>query len=124
MRAKHVAAVSAMMLANEEGEVGVAALAPEHGFVLNPARPAVILDCIESVKMIVQMIEVLQLNIAIRTMEPKSSTANLALTTVGMGAYTQEICLESALKRERWSVVTLMNILFSTACSSLICGDR
>ena len=44
MRAKNVAAVPAMMLADQEREVRVAALAPENGFVLNPARPAVVLD--------------------------------------------------------------------------------
>ena len=44
VRAKNVAAVPAMMLADQEREVRVAALAPENGFVLNPARPAVVLD--------------------------------------------------------------------------------
>lgn len=41
---KNVAAVPAVMLADQEGEVRVATLAPENGFVLNPARPAVVLD--------------------------------------------------------------------------------
>jgi hypothetical protein len=35
----------AVVLADEEGEVGVAALAPEDGFVLHPARTTIVLDC-------------------------------------------------------------------------------
>ena len=34
-----------MVLAHEEREVRVAALAPEHGFVLHPARPAFVFHC-------------------------------------------------------------------------------
>ena len=37
--AEDVAAMSAVVLAHDDGEVGVAALAPEHRLVLHPARP-------------------------------------------------------------------------------------
>ena len=50
VRAEHVAAVSAMMLSDEEREIGVAALAPENGFVLHPAWPALVLHCDRNVK--------------------------------------------------------------------------
>ncbi len=45
MCAKYMTAVPAVVLADQEGEVGVAALAPENGFVLHPARPALVLHC-------------------------------------------------------------------------------
>jgi hypothetical protein len=50
MRAKHVTAVPAVVLADQEGEVCVAALAPENGFVLHPAWPALVLHCDRNVK--------------------------------------------------------------------------
>lgn len=50
MRAKHMTAVPAVVLADQEGEVCVAALAPENGFVLHPAWPALVLHCDRNVK--------------------------------------------------------------------------
>ena len=49
MRAKHVTAVPAVVLADEEGEVGVAAFAPENCFVLHPTRASVVLDCNDNI---------------------------------------------------------------------------
>ncbi len=48
VRAEHVTAVSTVVLADEEGEVGVAAFAPENCFVLHPTRASVVLDCNEN----------------------------------------------------------------------------
>jgi hypothetical protein len=50
VRAEHVAAVSAMMLSDEEREIGVAALAPEDGLVLNPTRTSIVLNCDEKIQ--------------------------------------------------------------------------
>ncbi len=50
VRAEHVAAVSAVVLSDEEREIGVAALAPEDGLVLNPTRSSIVLDCDKQIK--------------------------------------------------------------------------